>query len=339
MSPKNINKQTAIMIAAFAAVYLVWGSTYLAIKFALVSIPTFLMGGIRFTVAGLLMIAWARFSRGYEKPTAAHWRTSAIVGFLLLTMGNGGVVLAEHYLSSGMTALMVATLPFWVILIGWLFMKTGRPSVRVTASLVIGFVGVMMLISGGTSTEGSTALGTMIGIAAVSVSTVAWAVGSLYGIKAPTANSPVLAAGMQMLCGGVFLLIAGTVLGEWSSLHLASAEPGAWLALAYLIFFGAIVAFTAYSWLVKNVSPTALSTYAYVNPAIAVILGWAIAGEVLNGTMIFGAAIIVASVALITIKKRGPRPEPVESEDSYAPKAFETKDLYVEDEIHCTASA
>ncbi len=240
----------------------------------------------------------------------------AIVGFLLLTIGNGGVVIAEHHISSGMTALMVATLPFWVILIGWMFMRTGRPNMRVTAGLALGFVGVMLLISGGSSAGDSTAGGTAIGFIAVTASTLAWAIGSLYGIKAPSVRSPIVAAGMQMLCGGVFLLIAGTVMGEWAAFDMAAVTTESWLALAYLIFFGAIVAYTAYSWLVKNVSPTALSTYAYVNPAIAVLLGWAIAGETLSGTMLVGAVVVVGSVALITLKKREKRDRPK------APTAF-----------------
>ena len=298
------------MIAAFAAVYLIWGSTYLAIKYAIVSIPTFLLGGIRFTIAGVLMLLWGRISPNYERPKLVHWRTSAIVGFLLLTIGNGGVVIAEHHISSGMTALMVATLPFWVILIGWVFMKTGRPEIRVMAGLAVGFIGVMLLISGGNSAGDSTAGGTAIGFIAVTVSTVGWAVGSLYGIKAPSVRSPIVAAGMQMLCGGAFMLIVGTAMGEWSAFDIAAVTTESWLALAYLIFFGAIVAYTAYSWLVKNVSPTALSTYAYVNPAIAVILGWAVAGENLSGTMLLGAAIVVGSIALTTIKKRKKRGRP-----------------------------
>ncbi len=304
MNWKENKSELITMIAAFAAVYLIWGSTYLAIKYAIISIPTFLLGGIRFTIAGALMLLWGRISPNYERPKLVHWRTSAIVGFLLLTIGNGGVVIAEHHISSGMTALMVATLPFWVILIGWIFMRTGRPNIRTLAGLVIGFVGVMLLISGGKSAGDPTSSGTVIGFIAVTVSTVGWAIGSLYGIKAPSVRSPIVAAGMQMLCGGVFLLIAGTVMGEWSAFDVTTVTTESWLALAYLIFFGAIVAYTAYSWLVKNVSPTALSTYAYVNPAIAVLLGWAIAGEDLSGTMLIGAAIVVGSIALTTIKKR-----------------------------------
>jgi drug/metabolite transporter (DMT)-like permease len=269
-----------------------------------------LLGGIRFTIAGVLMMLWGRISPNYERPKLVHWRTSAIVGFLLLTIGNGGVVVAEHHLSSGMTALMVATLPFWVILIGWIFMRTGRPNIRILAGLVVGFIGVMLLISGGNAASDSSASGTAIGFIAVTISTVGWAIGSLYGINAPSVRSPIVAAGMQMLCGGVFLLIVGTAMGEWSIFDVATVTPESWLALAYLIFFGAIVAYTAFSWLVKNVSPTALSTYAYVNPAIAVVLGWAIAGENLSGTMLIGAAIVVGSIALTTIKKRQKRGRP-----------------------------
>lgn len=295
-----------LLIAAFAAVYIIWGSTYLAIKYAIETLPTFLMAAFRFLIAGGILLAWARLSPNYEKPKLVHWRTSLIVGTLLLAIGNGGVVLAEHYISSSLAALLVATMPFWMVLLGWGFMGTGRPGYKVVLGLFIGFVGVALLISGNGHGAGNSGEmgGYLFGVISITIATLGWSIGSLYGSRAPSVKSPVLAAGMQMLAGGFVLLLMGTVMGEWSIFEPAAVSANSWLALAYLIVFGAVIAFTAYSWLLKNVSPAAISTYAYVNPAIAVVLGWAIAGESLTGQMLVGAAVIVASVALITLQKK-----------------------------------
>jgi len=312
-----------MMIAAFAAVYVIWGSTYLAIKYAIETIPTFLMAGVRFTIAGAILYGIARLSPGYEKPKFVHWRTSLIVGTLLLAIGNGGVVLAEHYISSSLAALLVATVPFWIVLLGWIFMGTGRPNIKVALGLLVGFIGVWLLISG-QGAGGATASGSsqLFGAGMIIVATLGWAIGSLYSTRAPSAKSAVLAAGMQMLTGGAVLLIIGTLAGEWSALDLAGVSLNSWLALGYLIIFGAIVAYTAYSWLLKNASPTAVTTYAYVNPAVAVFLGWAIAGESMTAQMLGGAVVIVGSVALITSQKKSAKTvEPTEIEELHVASA------------------
>ena len=301
-------KKMGLMIASFAAVYLIWGSTYLAIKYAIETLPTFLMAGTRFLVAGSILYAISRFSRGYEKPQMRQWRTSLVVGALLLGIGNGAVVMAEHYISSGLAALLVATLPFWMVLLGWMFMGTGRPNLKVTSGLLLGFVGVAMLIVGRENIAGGADGGAIFGIACVIFATLGWAIGSLYGSRAPSVSSPVQMAGMQMLCGGALLMATSLITGEWATFDPRSVSMNSWLALAYLIVFGAIVAFSAFAWLLKNSSPAAISTYAYVNPLIAVFLGWVIAGESMSIQMLVGAAIIVGSVALITSQKKGPPP-------------------------------
>lgn len=293
-----------IMIAAFASVYLIWGSTYLAIKYAIDTIPSFLMAGVRFMVAGGILYTVARLSPGYEKPKAVHWRTSFIVGALLLGIGNGGVVVGEHYISSSLTALLVATTPFWMVLLGWLFMGNERPNYKVALGLLIGFVGVLALITGRNDAAETSGNSQILGIVLILVATLGWAIGSLYGAHAPAAKSTFLAAGMQMLSGGLILMLLSLVTGEWNAFDYGAVSSTSWLALIYLIFIGALVAYTAYSWLLKNASPSMLSTYAYVNPAVAVFLGWAIAGESLTGQMLIGAAIIVGSVALITTQKK-----------------------------------
>lgn len=293
------NYNVVLLIAALAAVYLIWGSTYLGIKYAIETLPTFLMAGVRFTVAGIVILIWARLRKDYEKPKLVHWRTSLIVGALLLLCGNGFVVLAEHYILSSLAALLIATEPFWIVLIGWLVMKGVRPNLKVTLGLVLGFVGVIVLIGGsGFSFENGSQQ--LIGAALIIVATFAWASGSLYGLRAPTTKSPLLTAGMQMFAGGLTLLLVGTLLGEWQTFEVAKVSTNSLFALAYLIVFGSIIAFTAYSWLLKNVEPSLASTYAYVNPVIAVFLGWAIAGESLSAQILFGTAIIVGSVVLMT---------------------------------------
>ncbi|MEP6788177.1 MAG: EamA family transporter [Acidobacteriota bacterium] len=298
------------MIAAFAAVYLIWGSTYLAIKYAIETMPTFLMAGVRFLVAGAILYTAARISPGYEKPKGVHWRTAIIVGALLLVIGNGAVVLGEHYISSSMTALLIASNPFWMVMLGWVFMGRRRPNYKVALGLLIGFIGVALLILGRPGSDGIAGDSQWLGILFVVIATIGWAFGSLYGATAPTAKSNVLAAGMQMLSGGLILTIISAIMGEWQRFDYRAVSSVSWLALVYLIFVGALVAYTAYSWLIQNASPSAVSTYAYVNPVVAVFLGWAIAGESLTGQMLVGAAVIVVSVMLVTANnKRNAKPE------------------------------
>ena len=301
------NKKTAgqnvlLLVAAFAAVYLIWGSTYIAIKYAIQTLPPFLMAGTRFLVAGATLYAIARFSGDFEKPTWRHWRTSLVVGTLLLLGGNGGVVLAEHYIPSGLAALLVAVEPLWIVLLNWLYLKAERPNLKVVAGLILGFVGVWLLIGNSIAASGVEANGSMqiFGSLLVIVAAFSWASGSLYGLKAPSPTSPVLASGMQMLSGGAVLFLLGSATGEWSRFNPDAVSLDSILALSYLIVFGSIVAFTAYSWLLKNAAPAIVSTYAYVNPIVAVFLGWALANEALSLQMLVGAGVIIASVALIT---------------------------------------
>jgi drug/metabolite transporter (DMT)-like permease len=319
---KKMNEQVGsnkrnlvLLVAAFAAVYIIWGSTYLGIKYALETIPTFLMAGFRFTTAGIVLFLIARLSGAYEKPKLIHWRTTAIVGAFLLLGGNGGVVIAENYVSSSLTALLVATVPFWVVVFSWLF-KGERPNLKVIGGLSVGFVGVWLLLPTG-GANGDAGNGQLFGAVMLIAASASWALGTLYGGYGETVKSPIQNAAMQMLSGGVMLLVAGTATGEWSRFDVNAISRTSWTALVYLIVVGAIVAYTAYSWLLKNASPAMVSTYAYVNPAIAVLLGWAIAGETLTGKMLAGAAIIIGSVALITANKRSDKKE--------VPEEFEEK--------------
>jgi drug/metabolite transporter (DMT)-like permease len=301
-------RNVILLAAAFAAVYIFWGSTYLAIKYAIETLPPFLMAGARFVIAGLILYVWALFSKDYEKPSAAHWRTSLIVGTLLLLGGNGGVVFAEHYISSSLAALLVATEPFWIVLLGWLWLKGARPNLKVALGLFIGFVGVWLLI-GGQNTGGgavTTANASMQIISAIVIMAAAlsWALGSIYGLRSPVPKSALMTAGMQMISGGSVLLLVSLLSGEWSKFSLAQVSSNSWFGLIYLIIFGSLVGFTAYSWLLKNAPPAMVATYAYVNPVIAVFLGWLIAGESFTGQMLVGAGVIVGSVMLITTQNK-----------------------------------
>jgi drug/metabolite transporter (DMT)-like permease len=307
-----------LLVAAFAAVYIFWGSTYLAIKYAIETLPPFLMAGARFVFAGSLLLIWARFSADYEKPKAAHWRTSFIVGTLLLVGGNGGVVFAEHHISSSLAALLVATEPFWIVLLTWLWLKGARPNLKAVLGLIIGFLGVWLLISGQKASGAAAADGSMqvISMIVIIAATFSWALGSIYGLRSPVPKSSLQTAGMQMLAGGLVLLLVSLIAGEWSKFSVAEVSADSWFGLVYLIVFGSLVAFTAYSWLLKNAPPALVATYAYVNPVIAVLLGWLIAGESFTGQMLVGAGVVVGSVVLITSQNKS-ESEPVTKDEAH----------------------
>jgi drug/metabolite transporter (DMT)-like permease len=292
-----------VLIAAFFAVYVFWGSTYLAIKYTIETLPPFLMAGTRFAFAGAILFVWASFTKDYERPTFEHWKTAAIVGTFLLLGGNGAVVLASHYIPSSMTALLVATEPLFVVMLSWLWLGNARPNWRVAAGLIVGFFGVYLLISGKSSIGGSEGYGQWLGYGAVIFGALSWATGSIYGLKASTPKSSLLTAGMQMLAGSVSLFVVGLLRAEHTTFDPATVSSNSVFALFYLIVFGSLLGFTAYSWLLKNAQPAMVATYAYVNPVIAVILGWSIAGESLTAQMLIGAFIIVTSVVLITANK------------------------------------
>ena len=300
------NRSLILLMAAFAAVYIFWGSTYLAIKYAIETLPPFLMAGSRFVIAGAILMIWARFSADYEKPKAAHWRTSLIVGTLLLLGGNGGVVFAERHISSSLAALLVATEPFWIVLLSWLWLKGARPNLKAVLGIAIGFFGVWLLISGQSANAATANSGSMQIFATVAIilAALSWATGSIYGLRSPVPKSSIQTSGMQMFCGGAVLLFVSLIAGEWSNFNITQVSANSWFGLVYLIVFGSLIGFTAYSWLLKNAQPAMVATYAYVNPIIAVFLGWLIAHESFTGQMLLGAGVIVGSVVLITSENK-----------------------------------
>lgn len=287
----------AQILAAFASIYLVWGSTYLAISYAVETIPPFLMGGIRFLISGAMLYLWAR-SRGASRPTRLHWRNAIIAGAFLLLGGNGAVVWAEQFVPSGLTALLVSILPFWLVIIEWVRPPHRRPSGPVIVGLVLGFVGIIVLV--GPSEVGGHGDVSPLGALVLILGSLSWAIGSFWSRDAELPESGLLTTGMEMLGGGVLLLIVGVATGELSQFDIHRISNASAVGLVYLITFGSLVGFTSYIWLLDKVSPARLGTYAYVNPIVAVLLGWAIAGERLSIRTGVAAVIVICAVALIT---------------------------------------
>jgi drug/metabolite transporter (DMT)-like permease len=287
----------AQIIAAFASIYIIWGSTYLAIRYAIETIPPFIMGGVRFLISGTLLYIWTRY-RGAPKPTRLHWRNAIIAGGFLLLGGNGAVVWAEQFVPSGLTALLVSILPFWLVIIEWVRPPRKRPSGAVLAGLVLGFIGIIVLV--GPGNVGGQGDVRPLGALVLIIGSLSWAIGSFWSRDAKLPDSGLLTTGMEMLGGGAMLLIVGVLSGELSRFDVHHVSHASTVGLLYLITFGSLLGFTSYIWLLDKVSPAHLGTYAYVNPIVAVLLGWAIAGETLSARTAVAAAIVICAVALIT---------------------------------------
>jgi drug/metabolite transporter (DMT)-like permease len=286
----------ALIIAAFAAVYLIWGSTYLAIRYAVDTLPPFLMAGSRFFVAGLILFAWAQRKR-FIRLRWAEWRDATIVGALLLLGGNGGVTWAEKTIPSSVAALMIAVTPLWIVLLEWREGRVGRPGPLVFTGLVLGFIGVAMLVLQGRGYDGG-ALDHW-GLAALSIATITWAFGSLFSRRATRPKSPLLAISMQMIAGGAVMSLVGVGVGETREFDISTVSAlsiGAWL---YLMIAGALVGFTAYVWLLGVCPPSKVATYAFVNPLIAVALGCTLGNEPFSLRLLAATALIGLAVLLI----------------------------------------
>ncbi len=281
------------VVAAFAAVYVIWGSTYFFIKVAVETLPPLLMAGVRFLVAGAALLAVTSRMRGAARDPIGwrQWRATAITGGLLLLGGNGGVAFGEQYVPSGVVALEVATVPLFIALFGAVVLgrRLGRIAV---GGIVIGLLGTAVLLRPGSGGD----IGHMLLVLA---SPLSWAIGSLYATRGPLPKRALVATGMEMLCGGALLLVTGLLTGEGSAVHLGQVSVASWLSVLYLIVFGSLVAFSAYVWLLTKVATTAVATYAYVNPLVAVLLGWAFLGERITGQTVVAAALIVVAVAVI----------------------------------------
>ena len=288
------------VIAAFAALYTIWGSTYLAIHYAVETIPPFLMGGTRFVIAGLILYALAR-QRGAVAPTRPQWRAATVTGILLLVGGNGAVIWSEQHVASGLVALIVAIVPLWMVTLDWLRPGGTRPGRAVFLGLALGLIGLVLLIGpDAIGARGASRIDARAALVPV-VGSLLWALGSIFSRYAPRPSSAQLTTGMQMLAGGAAFLVVSLIAGEPRHFTFAAVTTPSWLGYLYLVTFGSLLGFTAYIYLLGATTPAKASTYAYVNPVVAVILGWAVVGEPLTPRMLAAAAIILGAVALITL--------------------------------------
>ena len=306
MTPPARRPPTVAVVVALLTVYILWGSTYLGIAVMIETMPPLLAAGARYGSAGLIMlavlVAHARLRPGasLERPTAIHWRTAAIVGTLLLLGGNGGVVLSELYIDTGVAAVLVATVPIWLAVFDAMVTRQ-RPSGLVIGGLVAGIAGVFVLL---VPVEGFDDINPL-GIALVLGGAVAWAIGSLYARYNPLPRSALLGTGMEMLLGGVALVVGGVLLGEVGRTDVAEFSTDSVVAFFYLVVFGSIVAFTAYTWLLANVSVSTVATYAYVNPIVAVALGALFYQEAITPRTLIAAVLIIgAVVAMVSGRPR-----------------------------------
>ncbi len=287
------------LVAGFLVVYIVWGSTYLAIHWGVESIPPFGMGAVRFLFAGSILYVWCR-AHGAEKPTASQWKASAVIGTLLLFVGNGAVSWASQRVPSGLTSVLVATVPLWLVLCElW---QGKRPDLLKVLGVLIGLAGVALLVM---PTGAATATVDPVGAVVLACGSLSWTIGSLYSRTARQSASPALAIAMQMLVGGSLLLTLSLALGEWTpELHVTARSAA---SLLYLIVFGSLIGFSTYMWLLKVASPAAVGTYAYVNPAVAVMLGVLLAGERVPARAVAAMTVILGGVAMVSIAGGGAR--------------------------------
>ena len=288
--------------SALIAVYIVWGSTYLAIRFAVESIPPFLMAGVRFLMAGTILFTVRRLL-GDPLPTRREWKSAAIVGLFLLVGGNGGVSWAEQRVDSGIAALVVGASPLWMVLLDAIRPHGIRPGWLVLVGVLIGFSGIALLVGPG-QWSGSETKVDALGVAALLLGTFLWAAGSLYSRTACLPRSALMGTSAEMLCGGAGLVVLGTATGEWGRLDLSAIASRSIWGFLFLVFIGSLVGFAAYTWLLR-VAPTPLvSTYAYVNPLVAIFLGNWLASEPLTPRILLAALVIVSAVVLINTSRQ-----------------------------------
>jgi drug/metabolite transporter (DMT)-like permease len=299
---KNGGASRGRLVAAFAAVYVLWGSTYVAIKFAVETLPPFTMAGLRFVGAGAIFFAWT-VVRGEPAAPARQWRSAAIAGALMMMASNGLVCWSERRVDSSLASILVATVPLWMMILDWARPGGRRPRAQAVTGVAIGLVGVAVLLwpqAGGVRLD-------PLGVVALLVAPLCWAIGSLYIRTADLPRSMIKAAAMQMLCGGAFQLLLGLALGEHSSFAWEHVSAKSLASLLYLLVAGSLLGFTAYVWLLRHTTPVRASTYAYVNPMVAVILGVWLANESFTLTQLVGAAVVLAGVVLSLTASSGSR--------------------------------
>ena len=287
------------MLLAFAAIYLIWGSTYLAIRVAVETLPPFTMAGVRFIVAGLLLYGWLAL-KGRARATPRQWLDNTLIGALLLVGGNGVVTWAEQKIPSGITTLIISISPLFMVLFDWMLPRGARPTWATFTGLALGFGGLVLLVGGGV--PGGAALDPWR-CAGLMLACISWSVGSIFSRHARNPADPMTAATLQMLLGGVMLFLVGLARGELEHFHQTDLTLRSTLAWAYLVAAGSLITYPAYVYLLKHSTPARVSTYSYVNPVVAVFLGWLILGEPVGSRTLVAAVVIVAAVAIITTQK------------------------------------
>lgn len=300
MTSPSVPPKRSALILAFTAIYIVWGSTYLGIRVAIETIPPFVMAAGRFIIAGVVLLAWLR-THGAPAPTVRQWRINSVIGILLLLGGNGLVAWAEQYVPSGVTALIIGVQPLFFVLTEWAWPGGMRPTFITALALLIGFFGVAWLAAPweSPSNGGHNLTGVLVVLAAC----VFWALGSIYSRHAKHGAEPLLAAALQMIGGGGALLLAAWIHGEFPLLDLSAISTRSWIAFAYLVACGSLIGFSTFVWLIKHSTPARVSTYAYVNPIVAVFLGWLILHEPITSRTIVASVVIIAAVIIITTEK------------------------------------
>jgi drug/metabolite transporter (DMT)-like permease len=288
-------------LLAFAIIYFVWGSTFLAIRVGVREVPPFLLAGIRFSAAGIVLYIWMR-ARGTASPAFREWASAWLLAVLIFVLDYGLLFWAEQRVPSGMAAVMMATIPAFMALAEILILRSQRLTLRLGLALLVGIGGVIILVShsvgfgeGPINTSGALAL---------VVAAISWSLASVLTRKLALPESKVMSSGAQMLAGGVLLTLTAAMLGEFRGFHIQAVSSGAWFALAYLIFAGSIIGFTAYVWLIHHESPTKVGTYAYVNPVVAVLVGYFLGGEALGARTVLGTLLVLVSVVVITATPR-----------------------------------
>lgn len=289
------------MVTAFAAIYLVWGSTYLGMHVAIETMPPFLMAAGRFGIAGALLFVWVRI-RGMAMPTRRQWIENGAAGAMMLVGGNGLVAWSLHYVPSGVAALIIAISPIFFVLIEWAWPGGIRPSPLTFVGLALGFGGAAWLAAPWENGAGEHAVH-VGGLLALVGACVLWPLASIYAKHLKNPVTPFMASAVQMLGGGIGLAVVSCVAGEWTSFEVTAVSARSWWAFVYLVLIGSLVGFSTFVWLMKNTTPARVSTYAYVNPVVAVFLGWLILDEHVDARTIWSAAVIIAGVVLITWQK------------------------------------
>lgn len=284
-------------LLAFAIIYFVWGSTFFAIRVGVSEVPPLLLAAIRFLLAGSILYAWV-IVRGGRSPNLREWRSAFLLGLMIFVCDYGLLFWAEKRVPSGVAAVMLATIPVFMSLSEIALLRTQKMTVRLALAFLVGIGGVGVLMSHSMSLGGVPV--DRLGAVALIAASVSWSVSSVLTRKMPLPKSKVMSSGAQMLAGGVLLTLAALALGEQRNFHAASVRPQAWFALGYLIVAGSIIGFTAYTWLLHHESPTKVGTYAYVNPVVAVVIGYFLGGEPLGLRTILGTMLVLVSVIVIT---------------------------------------